>query len=244
MHDTLSDDMPAKKPGNHTGGIGTLNEKPLHAALRGWYVRPRDRFEVEVDGSLIDIVRGKRLIEIQTGHFAPLKRKLGKLVKKHRVRLVYPIAQDKWVVRVSKNGKRQLSCRKSPKHGSIENVFDELVSIPNLVAEKNFSLEVLMIQEEEVRRQGVSRSWRRGGWGTHERRLLAVLDRWVFETPADFADLLPEDLPEPFSTADVAAGLGKPRPIAQRMAYCLREMGAIRIADKRGNALLYTRSPA
>ena len=47
--------------------IGTLNEKPLHAALKDWCARPGDQFEVFVDGFVVDIVRGNLLIEIQTG---------------------------------------------------------------------------------------------------------------------------------------------------------------------------------
>jgi hypothetical protein len=38
--------------------IGLLNEKPLHAALKDWYARPEDRFEVSVDGFVIDVVQG------------------------------------------------------------------------------------------------------------------------------------------------------------------------------------------
>lgn len=48
----------APTPSQAQSGIGTLNEKPLHAALKGWYARPGDRFEVPVDGYLVDIVRG------------------------------------------------------------------------------------------------------------------------------------------------------------------------------------------
>ena len=38
-------------------GIGLLNEKPLHASLKQWYARPGDRFEVPVDGYVIDLSR-------------------------------------------------------------------------------------------------------------------------------------------------------------------------------------------
>ena len=38
--------------------IGLLNEKPLHAALKEWYAQPEDRFEVSVDGFVIDVVQG------------------------------------------------------------------------------------------------------------------------------------------------------------------------------------------
>jgi hypothetical protein len=55
-------------------GIGLLNEKPLHASLKQWYARPGDRFEVPVDGFVIDVVRDDLLIEIQTRNFSSLKR--------------------------------------------------------------------------------------------------------------------------------------------------------------------------
>lgn len=222
--------------------IGTLNEKPLHAALKEWYARPDDRLEVKVGGFVIDIVRDDLLIEIQTRGFSSLKQKLDTLVTHHPVRLVYPIAREKWIVKLADDEGNQLSRRKSPKRGILQDVFAELVSFPHLLQEPNFSLEVLLIQEDEFRRYDRRRGWRRGGWVTHERRLLQVVDRQLFETPADVGSLLPPTLAEPFTTADLAAAIGRPRRLAQRMAYCLREMGIISQAGKRGNALLYVRA--
>ena len=95
-----------------------------------------------------------------------------------------------------------------------------------------------------MRRHEPGRAWRRRGWLTHERRLLAVVDRRLFEAPADMSALLPPGLPEPFTTADLAGALGRGRWLAQKMAYCLREMGVIEPTGKRGNAILYTRCPA
>jgi len=223
--------------------IGTLNEKALHAALKAWYVRPGDQFEVPVDNFVIDIVRGDLLIEIQTQSFSAIKRKLQRLVTKHRVRLVYPIAQEKWIVKQTAGERKQKSRRKSPKRGVIEELFIELVSLPGLLADPNFSLEVLMIQEEEVRRIKRTQRWRRKRWAIQERRLIQVLNRWVFENPADMAELIPSKLTEPFTTADLAHAIGRPRWLAQKMAYCLREMGVIAAVGKQGNAILYTRSP-
>jgi hypothetical protein len=222
--------------------IGSLNEKPLHAALKQWYAQPGDRFEVSLDGFVIDIVRGGLLIEIQTRGFSSIKRKLIKLVDLHPLRLVYPIAREKWILKLAEDGHSQLSRRKSPKRGRFEHVFGELVSFPDLLSNPNFSVEVLLIQEEELRRHDAARAWRRRGWVTHERRLLQVADRRLFETPKDMAALLPSELTEPFTTADLAAALALPRRLAQQMAYCLRVMGLIAQAGKRGNAILYTRS--
>ncbi len=226
---------------NTTRTIGTLNEKPLHAALKAWYAQPGDQLEARVDGYIIDIVRGDLMIEIQTRNLAAIKRKLFALVPRHPVRLVYPIAREKWIVKLAQDGSRA-SRRKSPRQGVVEQVFDELVSLPHLLAESNFSVEIVFIQEEEIRRYAGGRGWRRKGWVTHERRLLQVVDRRLFEAPPDWGTLIPGDLVEPFTVSDLAAAAGQPRWLAQKMAYCLREIGAIAPAGKRGRAILYVRS--
>jgi hypothetical protein len=224
--------------------IGTLNESPLHATLKTWYAQPGDRFEVSVDEFVVDIVRGDLLVEIQTGNFATIKRKLTTLVEDHSVRLVHPIARDKWLVKLPQDERGPLRRRKSPKHGAYENVFEELVSFPKLLSNPNFAVEVLLIQEEQVRRYDGRRRWRRGGWVTQERRLLQVMERRLFETPADMGALVPPDLAEPFTTANLADAIGLRRRAAQKMAYCLRKMGALKPVGKQGNTILYTRAAA
>ena len=73
---------------------------------------------------MIDIVRDDLLLEIQTGNFASIKSKLVHLVQEHRVRLIYPIAQEKWIVKLSKeeNG-GEVTRRKSSKRGRLEDLF-------------------------------------------------------------------------------------------------------------------------
>jgi hypothetical protein len=220
--------------------IGTLNERSLHAALKEWYGEPGDRFEAPVDGFVVDLVRGDLLIEIQTRNFSAIKRKMTRLAADHAVRLVYPIAREKWIVRLAKDGSAGvLGRRKSPKRGSFVHVFGELVSFPELLANANFSIEVLLTQEEEVRRHGDKRAWRRRGWVTQERRLLDVVDRCLFETPDHLAALIPPDLPQPWTTADLAAALHRPRRLAQQMAYCLRRLDLAEVVGKRGRAISY-----
>src|SRR5262245_10124121 len=155
-------------------GIGLLNEKPLHASLKQWYARPGDRFEVPVDGFVIDIVRDDLLIEIQTSNFAAIKSKLSSLAHSHPVRLIYPIVQEKWIVRSATGKSGGVTRRKSPRKGRWEELFRELVSIPHLLSNRNFSLEVLMIKEEEMRRYEGKRAFRRRGWVIEGRRLLEV----------------------------------------------------------------------
>jgi hypothetical protein len=221
--------------------IGTLNEQPLHAALKDWYAEDGDQVEVTLDGYVIDLVRGDLLIEIQTANFSAIRRKLAALTKRHPVRLVYPIPRDKWIVRLDDQGD-PVSRRKSPRRGVVEHLFAELVRIPALLADPRFSLDVLLIQEEEQRRYDGQRGWRRRGWVVHQRRLLDVLDQQRFESPGDALALIPPALPDPFTTADLAAALGCSRRLAQQMCYCLRAMDTVEMVGKRGNALLYARN--
>ena len=224
--------------------IGTLNEKPLHSALKDWYALPGDQYEAPIDGYIVDLVRDDLLIEIQTGGFSSIRRKVQTLAENHRLRLVYPVVVEKWIVTLAKNGTDTLAGRRrSPKRGTMEQVFKELVSFPKLIANPNFSLEVLLIREEEVRRYDRRRGWRRKGWILHERRLLEVIRRHVFEEPADVLSFIPPNLDEPWSSADLAAAVGQPRWLVQKMVYCLREMGAIRATRKLGNAILYVKVP-
>jgi hypothetical protein len=223
----------------HMSGIGSLNEKPLHSALKAWYARPADQFEVSVDGFVIDILRDELLIEIQTKSFSSMKRKLLRLIEEHRVRLIHPIAEKKWIVRMEADGETRLSRRKSPKHGCVAHVFQELVSFPQLLMHPNFSLEVLLIHEEELRIHDKRRGWRRKGWVIHERRLIDVVDRKVYDTPGDMSAFVPDSVPDPFTTADLSAATGMPRWLSQKAAYCLRVMGAIEAVGKHGNAICY-----
>lgn len=222
--------------------IGQLNEQPLHAALKAYYAHPAGQTEVLVDGYLIDVVREGVLIEIQTGNFSTIKRKLTELIKHHhQVRLVYPIAVEKWILKYPQAEAEEFQRRKSPKRGRPVGVFAELVSFPKLVLASNFTLELVLIQEEEVRRHVNKRRWRKNGWETVERRLIKVLERQVFSGPDSFMGLLPQNLPLAFTTTDIAAGLAIPRWLAQKMAYCLKEMGVLAVAGKRGRSWLYAR---
>ncbi len=222
-----------------TQGINTFNEKALHLDLKAWYAQPADQFEVPVDGYIIDLVRADLLVEFQTRNFAAIRPKLIKLLPHHPIRLVFPIAQEKWIVKLDPTKPQTLNRRKSPKQGVIEHLFQELVHIPTLLLDPNFSLEVLLIREEEIRRPNENFRWRRRPWITQERRMLQVVGHYHFVTPMELAALLPINLNQPFTNADLAAASAQPRPIAQKMTYCLAKMGMLQIVGKQRNALLY-----
>ncbi len=230
----------SSKQQNTTRKISTLNEKPLHESLKQWYTKPGDMLETSVDGFIVDIVRGDLLIEIQTKNFSAIRRKLDKLTIHHPVRLVFPVPCEKWIIRLAGNGNDTISRRRSPRRGAFVDVFEELIYLPELLLNPNFSIEILLIHEEEVRQYDRIRGWRRRGWVTHERKLLKVIEQKILETPADLRSFVPSTLIQPFTVAELSASLAIPRRLAQKMAYCLRLMGCITPAGKRTHAILYS----
>ena len=220
--------------------IGTLNEKPLHASLKAWISEPGDEFEVRVGRFVADIVRGSLLIEIQTGSTFPLKRKLQTLLKHHPVRLVIPIAQQKTITTIDEEG-TIIHSRRSPKRGAVFDVFDELISLRELLGDANLSIEVVLIHVEEIRRPCTTRRRRWKDWEVHERQLTEVFDHVSFHHPGDFLAAIPATLEEPFTTADLAKAIDRPRRVAQKIAYCLREMGTLVVVDRKRDGIRYIR---
>ena len=221
--------------------INTYNEKSLHAALKAWYAGDDGDVEVRMGGYIVDVVRGGILVEVQTRNFASVRAKVTALAADHRLVLAYPVPLETWLVRPAEPGGRP-SRRKSPKRGSPLALFPELVSFPGLVASPNFEIDVVFTREDVLRHHDARRGWRNHGWVTDDRILLDVLETRRFAGPADFATLLPDDLGEPFTTAELARAVKRTRQFAQKMAYCLREMGILAEVGRSGKARLYARA--
>lgn len=219
--------------------IGTLNEGSLHAALKDHYAQAGDHFEVPLEGFVIDIVRPgdpPQLIEVQTGSFGALGHKLDRLLDGHRVLLVHPIAATTLLERADSRNRR------SPKKGAVHDVFDELVSIPTLLSHPFLELDVVLV-ETAARQEHDPRARRgRGGYRTVDRRLLSVQSTHRFRTSDDLLAFLPDDLPDVFTTGDIASRGGVPRATAQRIAYCLRSLELITIEGRGRGGIRYERT--
>lgn len=221
--------------------IGELNERSLHRALKALYAAPGSLSEQLIDGYVVDVLIGQRIIEIHTGGFSRLKRKLPRLLERHAVTLVHPIARDRFIIKQAGQADGGAARRKSPKHGSVFSIFSGLTSIPKLVAHPNFALEAVITIEEEVRVPNPRRNRRRGGWTAIDRRLVEVLETHRIESMGDLFAMLDAALPEEFTTADLASAMQAPRRLGQQAAFCLREAGVLAICGKVGNALRYRR---
>jgi hypothetical protein len=213
-------------------------ETSLHRQLKSLYAGPGAQFEVPVGKYRVDVVSGGRLVEIQHGPLAAIRGKVQELLKAHRVMVVKPIVVRKLLVKRSSEGGRVTGRRMSPKRGRLLDLFDELVHFTRVFPHRRLTLEVPLVDIEEWRYPGDGRR-RRGDHRVEDQKLLAVRERHRLRTPSDLAGLIPGPLPRPFHTGQLAELLQVERSTAQRVAYCFRQMGAIRQVGKRGHGLLY-----
>jgi hypothetical protein len=219
--------------------IGVLREGPLHRELKALLAAPGDAFEVKVDGYVIDLVRASgELVEIQTGSFSPLRRKLDALLDRHPVRIVHPIPARRRIVRVDDDGE-VLSSKASPKKPTAATIFEGLVSFPTLLEHPNLTIEVLLTSEDHIRKPAPVRG-RRYLRDPGERRLTEILERVELASPRDAAALIPA-FDAPFTTKELAKAMRVPLPLAQKTAHCLRALNVLEPAGMRGRAPLHAK---
>lgn len=216
-------------------------ETSLHRQLKEHYAGDNSLQEVACAGYRIDAICRGRLIEIQHGSLAAIRDKIAALLVDHRVTVVKPIIASKQLVSLAKKNGPELSRRLSPKRGRILDLFDELVYFTRVFPHKRLALDVALVEIEEFRYPGHGRRRRRRerDFQIADQRLLGVVETRTFRTHADLRRLLPTSLPTIFHTGHLACQMQVSRSDAQRIAYCLRETGCIRLVGKEGNALLY-----
>jgi hypothetical protein len=214
-------------------------ESTLHRQLKARFGPERGgHSEVVAGGFRADALGADgEWVEIQYGPLGPLRTKLGRLLPERRVRIVKPIIIERRIVRRSSRDGPDVSARKSPRRGDVLDVFDDLVGLARIFPHANLRIDVLEVAVDEIRIP--RRRW--PGYAVADRGLREVWRTVVLRRAADLWELLPHDVPNPFTTLDLAGRLLRPLHFAQRVAYCLRLSGAAATTGKIGNRLVYTR---
>jgi hypothetical protein len=216
-----------------------MQESSLHNSLKQIYTKPGDLQEANIDGFKIDVFSPTALIEIQTSNFSAIRPKLIHLLERYCVLLVHPIAFEKWIITYSGVGDHPLRERRSPRRGRVEDIFLELIYLSKLLNHQNLHVEVLLVREKEIRRVDGRGSWRRGGISVIDHQLVEIVSARRFISLNDWTNLLPEELPIPFTVNDLGQKLSMDMRLARKMAYCLRYMGVLKVVGVHGRKFLY-----
>lgn len=211
----------------------------LHNQLKRHYVADESRHEVDLDGYRIDAIdQDNRLIEIQCASLMAIRDKIRRLTETHKVVVVKPLATRKKLLKKSRRNGKVVSSRYSPARQTLPYVFLELVHFVKAFPHPNLQLDVLLTEQEEVRVPAKRKTWRRKH-SVQDRVLVEVQKTHSLNSAADLWACLEIDVPDVFTTADLATGGQMPRWLAQKAAYCFREMNHIEPCGKQGNAIEY-----
>ena len=218
---------------NGEPGIGRLNESRLHAALKARYASQGGATEQLRERWVCDVCqKDGTIVEIQTGSFAPLYKKVSQLSLYNPVRIVHPIALERRIQTLDAEG-RVLRTRKSPKRGSHWELFDALVYAPLLPLLPQCSVELLLVGMTELRMDDGKGSWRRKGIRILDRVLDEVFESIMLSGREDWQQFIPLALRErPFTSADLAEEAGIRKALAGKAVYVLSKSGFI-IEEKR-----------
>ncbi|HKL99423.1 MAG TPA: hypothetical protein VJZ06_05905 [Mobilitalea sp.] len=223
-------------------GIGTLGEKTVHSVLKSYYSPDYTNQEIRVGGFVADICTGHAIIEIQTGNFDRLRRKLKAFLSYYPVTIVYPIPQTKWLRWVNPETGEISAPRKSPKSGKPYSIFPELYKIKEYLLLPNLSLNIVMLNLEEYRFLDGWSVDKKKGSSRCDRIPTELVSEILIDSPSDYRVLIPDSLGETFSSRDYKKASGLSLSIAQTALNILYYVGCIERVGKNGNAFLYSRT--
>ncbi len=226
-----------------TNVIGIQKEKILHKTIK-YYLTPNEEFhEVKIHksikGSLFaDIYDGKMIYEIQTSGFNKLREKLDVFLAHYEVTIVHPIAYKKYIYKIDEFG-LITGPKKSPKTGSIFEVFKELYKIKSFLKNPHLKIKVLLVDLDEYRTITSKKHARSKGY-TREvqipKNLVATID---LNNKGDYIKLL-QDLGEKTFNAQIFAKTYHLSLATSRISLnILNYLDAIERIGKKGNSYIY-----
>jgi uncharacterized protein (UPF0332 family) len=220
-------------------GIGTQNEKSLHRTLKLLYAASPESVEVPKEGFICDAI-GKtgEVIEIQTGSFGPLKKKLAALTKLGKVKLVHPVAFSTIVEFYNAKG-MLVSKKKSPKKGSIWEIFKSFLYAPALIQLRNLTVEIALVNITEKRVADGTGSWFRKGVRVDDRLFESLEGAVTLSRTADYRCFIPFTKDEAFTVKELAKKAHIRETLAKKMLWVLTKAGFVERTGKQGNAILY-----
>ena len=187
-------------------------ENTLHHQLKEIFRDDGSEIEVKLGRYRIDVINGKRLVEIQRSGLSSIRRKILNLCDEgYLVDVVKPVVARKRLVKLTRKNGRVSDARWSPKKGSILSFFDELIYFTEVFPHPNLKMIVPVISVEEIRYPGQGRKrWRRkGNFLVKDRKIIEMHETHEFSTVCDLQRVLPK-LPRQWDTSELAKSLQIP----------------------------------
>lgn len=219
-----------------SAGIGTYNERSLHAVLKK-YIEPDETFhEVPVGRFVADIARDNEIAEIQTSQVFRMREKLEHFLEYSHVTLVCPQILRHYITKYDFETGKALYTRLSTKRGTKQDICQALIPIADMIGHENLALWIPFFDVTDLRPKMENR--RRGK--KTDTMPKTLVDEMYVTHPRDFLRLLPEGLPAIFTVKDVEELAQCSHYGAQGLCHLLTEMGLAARERRDKGAYYYT----
>ena len=222
--------------------IGTLNENTLHNQLKHLYCPQNAQVEYRLESGYVSDIfcfDDERIIEIHTTNFSNMRKKLETLVKDYRVELVYPISVKTYIRTLNEKGLAR-SLNKSPLHGSIFQICEELSSLSAFLTNKNLSIRLVFIESITTKIDDKKGRSRYKNPRIIDKELIKIIKEEFYPTMQALVQAILNTLPETFTTEDI-----KLRGYKRRVNYVIWFYKSLRLIEecgKMGNLKIYKKN--
>ncbi len=218
-------------------GIGTLSEKSVHSVLKEYLAPNEQSKEVKIGGMYADLFFDDHIYEIQTRSFDKMKKKLSMFLELHPVTVVFPIIHHRHITLIDEKSGEIIRKRRSPKTGSIYDIFIELTRIKSFLHHEKLSFHILLIDALDYRSEPTKKRYRQK-YDKIDLMPIGIVSELRLQTVEDFRALIP-NIAQPFTSKQLSKELKIQLKTAQSMLNVLHHMKLIQRVGKCGNAYLY-----
>lgn len=196
-------------------GIGLLAEKWQHQIVKRYLSEDPTEHEVKLDGTrfVSDVRVGNAIYEVQTGSFAPMKKKLERYLSDPAltVTVVHPLPAVRYLAWIDPRTEeigtaRRVAGKRDPKL-LLPQLYPLIPLLPYL-GEGRLSFRLLLLEVRDFKLLDGRTRDRRGGATRLERIPTGLVEDRTFATAADFAALLPETLQKEMTVAEFSRAVG------------------------------------
>ncbi len=239
------------------GGIGTLGEKQMHAAIKRFICPDSSYHEVKLDTKetnggkeksrhrrfVADILKDGNVYEIQTGRLAPLREKIRWILENtdYNVTVIHPIAESRWVNVLDKSNNIEKRYR-SPLKGKVTDIAPELYAICEFAPSPRFSLVILTMEAEQYMKNTAKTARSRPRYKKYELIPVNLLNATVFYGLDSYKYFIPEPLCGEFTVKQFSDASHIHGMDAYSTVHSLCDMGLLEECGKIGKAAAFKKT--
>ena len=226
-------------------GVGTLAEKRMHALIKTYLCADTACHEVGVPGTrfVSDVRIGTDAYEVQTGDFAPMKKKIDYYLHStdYTVTVVHPIPTLRWMSWVDPESMEIAPRKRVPRVGRPADLLARLYPLSPYLQNPRLRFCLLLLETYDFRLLNGRSPDRKRGATRYERIPLSLRAEQLYTSPADFRALIPSDLPVHFTVKQFSLLSHLRGRDAYSAVRALAALGLVESAEPIGRAMGWRR---